>query len=60
MVKKLHQMTSLEEEERVASLNPRVPIVMGDFTEWKPRPFTDIIDYMETTMPQFDQDAIVD
>ena len=48
IVDKMHELTSLEEEEQVASANPRVPIIMGDFTNWKPKPMYDVVDYCES------------
>ena len=43
----------------MARENPRVPIVMGDFTNWKPKPFFDIVDYCEALHPQYEQAAII-
>ena len=47
VIDELHKVTSKEEEDRVAEENPRVPIVMGDFTNWKPKPFFEITEYSE-------------
>ena len=50
-IKKLHQMVSKEEEDKVAEQNPKVPIIMGDFTNWRPKPFLDVMDYVESLSP---------
>ena len=47
VIDELHKVTPKEEEDRVAEENPRVPIVMGDFTNWKPKPFFEITEYSE-------------
>ena len=59
VVEELHKVTSKEEEDKVAELNPRVPIVMGDFTNWKPKPFLEITEYQEILQEQFDQEHII-
>ena len=59
VVEELHKVTSKEEEDKVAELNPRVPIVMGDFTNWKPKPFFEITEYQEILQEQFDQEHII-
>ena len=58
-IKRLHQMVSKEEEDKVADQNPKVPIIMGDFTNWQPKPFYDIVDYFEAMYPQFDKEQII-
>ena len=47
VVAKLHQVRSKEEEDELAIANPRSPIIMGDFTNWRPKTFKDLIDYSE-------------
>ena len=59
VITELHKVTSKEEEDRVADANPRVPIVMGDFTNWKPKPLFEITDYQETLFEQFDMEYII-
>ena len=48
VITELHKVTSKEEEDHVAESNPRVPIIMGDFTNWKPKPLFEITEYSET------------
>ena len=59
VVDELHKVTSKEEEDRVADENPRVPIVMGDFTNWKPKPFFEITEYSEILFEQFDIEHVI-
>ena len=59
VINQLHQITSKEEEDRIADANPRVPIIMGDFTNWKPRPFVEICDYAESMQEQFDPEKVI-
>lgn len=47
----MRNVVDKEEEDRVAAANPRVPIIMGDFTNWKPMPFHDVHDYCEKLQP---------
>ena len=47
----MRSVVSKEEEDRVADANPRVPIIMGDFTNWRPKPFMDVVDYCEKLQP---------
>ena len=59
IIGKLHEVRSKEEEDRVASENPHSPIIMGDFTNWKPKTFIDLIDYSEASLEQTDDDRIL-
>ena len=47
----MHEVVDRDEEDRVAEANPRVPIIMGSITNWKPVPFLDVIDYCEQLQP---------
>jgi len=59
VVNRLHKVTSKEVEDGVADANPRVPIIMGDFTDWKPRPLFEVTDYSESLVEQFDIEFII-
>ena len=50
-IEKMHEVVDRDEEDRVAEANPRVPIIMGSITNWKPVPFLDVIDYCEQLQP---------
>ena len=55
----LHKVRSREIEDKIAADNPRVPLIMGDFTNWKPKPMNDVIDYCEKIIEQYDEDFII-
>ena len=44
---KMHEVVDMQEEAKVVAANPRVPIIMGDFTNWKPVPCIDVFEYCE-------------
>jgi len=48
---RLHATVNIDEEDSVARANPNVPIIMGDFTNWRPKPCIDIVNYSETLSP---------
>lgn len=47
VIDKMRKVVDKDEEDKVAEANPRVPIIMGDITNWKPLPLIDVIDYCE-------------
>ena len=59
VVEKLHELVGREEEDKLAEENPRTPIIMGDFTNWRPKLFTEIIDYSESFIEQFDEESVI-
>ena len=56
---KFHEVRSLENEDQIALSHPRSPLVMGDFTNWKPIPLIDVLDYTEGISEQFDCDRVI-
>ena len=59
VIQKLHQIVPKEEEYRIADANPCVPIIMGDFTNWKPKPMLEITAFTESLDEQYDADYII-
>ena len=59
MIDELHAVTSKEEEDKVAHENPTAPIIMGDFTNWKPKPMHEITAFTESLDEQYDVDYII-
>ena len=48
IMEQLHSVASKEKEDQIASENPRSPIIMGDFTNWQPKPFKEIVEWQES------------
>ena len=59
VIEELHEVTSKEEEDKVAHDNPTSPIIMGDFTNWKPKPMLEITAFTESLDEQYDADYII-